>query len=71
MIRSLDILPGERWTPGRVAIHMALASAPEATLRAHRPRGRRLWRYLAVAYITPSAFALAVIAALWILRRGL
>lgn len=74
MIRALDIHPGERWTPNRIPIHMALA-----TLRATEPdtalpkrkRRFRLWHYAAISWLLPSAVALSVVAALYILRRGL
>jgi hypothetical protein len=71
MIRSLNIRPGERWTGGRVALHMALATSPEPTLRRPKPRRSRLWHLVAVAYLVPPGAALAMVAALWILRRGL
>lgn len=61
----------DRWSAGRVAIHMATATAPEPTLMRPRRRYSRLWRYVALAYLTPPAAAVAVVAALWILRRGL
>lgn len=69
-IRSLDIRRGERWTPGYVAIHMALATAPATTLP-KRKRRWRLWHYLALSWLSPSIMALSVIAALALLRRGL
>ncbi len=67
MIRSLDIRPGERWTAGRVALHMATATtfAPSKRCR------WRLWHFLAISWLLPSIVALSLIAALTLLRRGL
>ena len=69
MIRSLDIRKGERYTPGRVALHMALATAPEATLARPKPRRSRLWNWLAALYLLPPAVAVMVGVSLWLLRR--
>ena len=69
-IRALDIRKGERWTPGRVAIHIAMTTQPDATLL--RPKRRwRIWRYIAGTFFVPSAAALAIVMAWQILRRGL
>lgn len=71
MIRSLDIRRGEQPLDGRrLAIHMAQATAPEATLLRPKPRWGIL-HAIGVLYVLPSGAALAVVAALWILRRGL
>lgn len=70
-IRSLDILRGERWTPGRVAIHMAHATEPATALPRPRRLPRRLWRLVAWAGLMPSGMALSAIVALWLLRHGL
>ncbi len=73
MIRSLDIRPGERPLNGqRLAIHMAHATAPDATLvRSARPRLSRV-RYPSLwALLAAPAFALSLIAAWAILHWGL
>jgi hypothetical protein len=69
-IRSLDIRRGEKWSTGRVALHMALATAPDAILA--RPKRRfRLWHFLAVAYLVPACAAMAIVGAWGILHWGL
>lgn len=67
-IRSLDIRPGERWSSGRVALHMAAATV----FMPPKPRRRfSLLRAAVWCALLPSVFALALVAALGILRRGL
>jgi hypothetical protein len=56
----LDVPPKRR-----LSLHIAMT-----TLARPKPR-RGWWRYVALAYLAPSGFALAVIAALAILRRGI
>jgi|HubBroStandDraft_6_1064221.scaffolds.fasta_scaffold1334753_3 hypothetical protein len=52
-----------------IALHMVLATEP--SLRRPTNQRSRLWRYVALVYLAPSGFALATVAALWVLRRGL
>jgi hypothetical protein len=59
------------WAADRVANHMAQAMKLDTALPSAHRRHSRLWQYLAVAYLAPSGFALAVISALWILRHGI
>ncbi len=68
-IRSLDIKPRERWTTGRLPLHMA--EAMSVGMRRTAPRRFRLWHFVLWAMLTPSGIALAIIAAWQILRRGL
>jgi hypothetical protein len=71
-IRALDIARYERWTPGRVALHMALATAI-GQRRTPAKRKRRWWPWLPVLlamYATPIVLAASVAVALWVLRRG-
>jgi hypothetical protein len=57
------------YTLGRVALHMALATAP--SLRKPKPRRSKLFHWIALAYLAPGMAAMSTVAALWILRRGL
>jgi hypothetical protein len=68
MIRSLNIRRGEKPLDSRrLAIHMALATAPSQTLP-RSPARARWWPLFAWALLTPSAVALSLRAALWLLR---
>lgn len=68
MIRSLDIRRGERWTAGRVAIHMALATHPQSAFPKAPKRLCAPWKVVAWVAILPSIGALSVRAALALLR---
>jgi hypothetical protein len=66
-IRSLDIRRGEAWTPGRISLHMAMATAPDATL-VKQKHNWRLWRWLLGGWLILPAFAVSVGLALLLLR---
>jgi hypothetical protein len=70
-VRSLDIRPGEAWTPGRLPFHIALATLNNTALPKPPKRRPRLLHYIAWAYLMPSGAALATIAALKLLIWGL
>lgn len=55
--------------PDRLGLHVRHATLWQPLTLGKRPR--RLWRYVAVAYLTPAGVALSVVVALWILRHGL
>lgn len=67
MIRSLDIRPAERWTPGRLPLHIALVT-PEPQ---RRPRFCAPWKIAAWLALMPTISVLALIAAWRLLRWGL
>jgi hypothetical protein len=70
MIRTLDIRRGERWTSGRLPLHMAAATIGHC--RPARPRRRiRFWRIMAWVAVLPNIAAIAMIAAITLLRWGL
>ncbi len=66
--RWQEIAAAPQLDPARIGLHVRHATL---NTRAPRKRPRRLWRYVAVAYLTPAGAALSVVAALWILRHGL
>ena len=68
MIRSLDIRHGERWTNGRLPLHMAATTIGHC--RPVRPR-RRICFLCVVAWaaLLPSILAWVYIAVI-VLRRG-
>ncbi len=70
-IRSLSIRPGEKYTPGRLAHHMALATLPNTALP--KSPGRRpffTWPLIAAIFASPIIAALAAVVAVWLFRKG-